>query len=213
LAKAGWGNARQELPVGNYLAQVVECVTAKVKDLKNPGKQVEKFKFTVDVQVDGQWETRTVYTAMNFTDETQADDPQFISGLNKIVRACGLKVPETLEEAEEFDTDHLEGRQFVWSIQQDEETHKIVRKFLKLKRQALPQAEAAPAPVRPPVAQPAPPLRAVGPTAGGGAARAETAPSYAAATTARAAQPAAAPSRNSRPSASPQPAVDNDPFA
>lgn len=209
MAKAGWGAARQELPVGNYLAQVIECAPAKVKDLKNPGKFVEKFKFTVDVQVDGAWETRTIYTAMNFTDESQADDPQFISGLNKITRACGLKVPETLEEAEAFDTDMLEGRRFVWSVQQDEETHKVVRKFLRLK------AKPTAAPAEPPAEAPAEATPAPrGSEARVAAGAAEGAPSYAAATEVQAspsrkaaAAASGSPARNSRPTG------DNDPFA
>lgn len=207
MAKAGWGNQRQELPPGKYLAQIVKCEAVRVKSLKDPSKLEDRFKFTVDIQVNGEWETRSIYTGQNFTDESQQDDPQFISGLNKLTRAAGLKVPQTLEEVEEFDTDLLEGRQFVWAVVQDEETHKIQRKYLRLRQQpAAVETEAAPPPTAPARRQSG---AAVPPQ--GAAERAEQAPNYATATVRR---PAPAPAAATAGRNSHARTVDHsDPFA
>lgn len=127
---ASFGNRRQELPVGDYLAQITNVKIGDADDFRDPSKKRPVFIWSVDIAVDGDWESRSLYTPRTFTDMSTNPQPQYVSNLNKLVRACGKPVPQTAEAVDAWDENDLIGTQFVWRVAEDPETGAKVRKFL-----------------------------------------------------------------------------------
>jgi len=129
---ASFGAAREEYEPGDYIAQVKDVEATEADDLKNPGKMKPVFIFSVDVAVDGEWQDRKIFTSRRFTDMKNVKSPQFVSGLNKLVKACGMPVPQTADAAAAWDENDLIGKQFIWRVEVDEETDEKVRKYVRL---------------------------------------------------------------------------------
>lgn len=139
------------LPAGTYLAQVADFAEVEGDDFKDKTKKVQRFKWMIDCRAKGakEWVRQTRYTGVSFTDPKTVSDPQFISGLTKLVDAMGLEIPKTEAELEEFENVELIGRQFVIKVTMDTLTKKLKERWERLPEkvgQMKPPAAAAPPP-------------------------------------------------------------------
>lgn len=153
MGNAAFGNDRQELDPGDYLAQVTDVRLDEVDDFKDKTKKKSVFRFSVDLQMpDGDWQTQTLFTSRTITDMSPRRDgkpppAKFVSTLNKLIRACGKQVPQSREAVEAWDEESLVSCQFIWRVvdEEDEETGQItrVRKFLPKRAEAAPEKPKA----------------------------------------------------------------------
>lgn len=135
MAKAIWTEGFEELPAGDYLAAVVDCAEVEGKDFKDPNKTKPQFEWRINVWVDGEWKERRVWTPRVFTIIDPKNPTPFISNLNKLVRACGLPVPQTKEAVLAWNTDDLIGLEFCYRVTEDDENpDKILRKLIPISR-------------------------------------------------------------------------------
>lgn len=166
MGNASFGNARPELEPGDYLAAVMGVELGVQDDFKNPEIKKPCFIFDIALQMPGgAWENRRLYTSRTITDmnSNPPPKPQFVSGLNKLIRACQQPLPQTEEAVAAWSEKSLVGSRFVWRVETDPETGAKVRKLLALAAQPTAPAPApAPAPSQP---APVPPPAAPAPSA------------------------------------------------
>lgn len=146
MGNASFGGKMDELPVGDYPAVIRAVELAEGSDFKDPTKKKLQFAFTCDLKVNGGVETRKIWTSRQITDMATVKNPQFVSGLNRLLRACEREVPQTREAVEEWDEQSLIGARFVLRMVEDEETGTVVKRFVPYKKAAAPAAPAAPPP-------------------------------------------------------------------
>lgn len=163
MAGFGGGGAGKitDLGPGRYVAQVRDVETVEGTAYNDKTKTVQQFKWGLEVGVNGRWVPRTIWTGTDFTDMSAVKDPQFVSKLTRLVRACGQKLPTSAAEAAAWKEDSLIGLRFGLVIAQDEETGTLSVKFVPLQQSAPAQAAgtaAAPVPQwAPPASTPAAP--------------------------------------------------------
>ena len=147
MGNLSFGSQRDELEPGDYRAQVTDVQLGERDDFKDPTKKVPALVWSLAIELrDGTWITTTFRSSRTITDLTRQPPPQphMISGLNRLIRACGFQVPQTTEAVKAFDERSLIGRQFVWRVEIEPETGQKVRKFLAMA--APPPVQAAPEP-------------------------------------------------------------------
>ena len=160
---AGWGSggSKLDLPPAPtpYTAQVADVEVKRQADYNDKSKEVERFKFSVDVWINGAWARRTLWTGTNFSDPKDLSDPQFVPKLMKLVRACGLPFPANAQEAAAWDPNNcLIGKRFGILCQPDPESGVVQTKFVPLANgQAIGAHVAATPPPAAPAANGAPP--------------------------------------------------------
>lgn len=145
---AGWGSgANTDLAPGKWRAQIRDVTRVEGTDFKDPNKKVEQFKWECDVQLEGQgvrWEQHTVYTGVRFADMTKIKDPQFVPKLNRLVRACGVKLPTSADEAKAWQENDMIGLQFGILVQPDaEDPNTVTTKYVQLPKEEEPKGKGA----------------------------------------------------------------------
>lgn len=153
---AKWGNSGggMRLPAGRYTAQIVDVKLIESEQLRAQGKDPEQFEWTINVWLGDRWESRKLWTGCTFQDPASIKDIRFVPKLMKLVRACGMSLPTTKEQAEQWDEESLIGRQFELLIQPDPENPDVLKDYL-----VAPQGgQQAPSPTRPPKAVATPPV-------------------------------------------------------
>lgn len=144
MGNAAFGGSKlDELPVGDYPTIIRDVELA---ESEYQGKTRLQFAFIVDVKRNGGMERRRIWTSRSITDMSTKPDPKFVSGLNRLLRACERTVPQTRDEAEEWDERSLVGARFLLRMVEDEETGAVVKRFVPLKKGTAPVQEATPPP-------------------------------------------------------------------
>ena len=168
IGTASFGGQRQDLDPGDYTAEVVSVELGERDDFKDSTKKTPAYVWTISIQLrDGTWEQHTFRSSRTITNMQSSPPPQphMISGVNRLIRACGMVVPHDTATTQAWDPRSLVGRRFIWHVEIEPETGQKIRKFLAMgpppaQRQAQAAAEVAavyaPAPWR---------LRAPWPTA------------------------------------------------
>lgn len=181
---AGWSSGKKGLGLAPapspYAAHIADCKAIKGQDPKTK-EETDRFQWGVDIWIGNQWVRKSIFTGTNFCDLSNIRDPQFIPNLVKLVRACGLPVPQSADEARAWHPNTLIGQRF--GVRVEEDSGIITERYVRLDAQQ-PQAapvQQAPAPApqaqpaqylppqgyapAPPAAQPAPPQYAPPPAA------------------------------------------------
>jgi hypothetical protein len=130
---AGWGGANQ-LPAGDYYVQITDVKPVMGKDFNDKTKEKPQYEWKADAFMpDGRWQTQTLWTPQSFTPPDQEATAKFISGLNRIVRACLSPMPQSADEARAWDQKRLIGRGFILRMDQDpERPQQLVKRYLPL---------------------------------------------------------------------------------
>jgi hypothetical protein len=122
---AGWGSGgNTDLKPGRWIAQIRDVNRTEGQDFNDKTKKIEQFKWDCDVQLqggDGRWQPHTIYTKCAFADMAKIDNPQFVPKLNRLVRACGVKLPTNADEAQAWDEQAMIGMRFGILVQPDPE--------------------------------------------------------------------------------------------
>jgi hypothetical protein len=131
---AGWGSGKSELAPGRWLAQIRDVSRVEGEDFNDKSKKIEQFKWECDVQLQGgnnRWEPHTIYTKCSFADMAKIKDPQFVPKLNRLVRACGVKLPTCAEEAQAWNEQDMIGMRFGILVQPDpEDPNTVTTKYV-----------------------------------------------------------------------------------
>lgn len=147
-AEFGSGGKGLDLPLGRYVAQIMSVETVQGTDFKDRTRKVNQFKFGVNVWLAAaqRWEGRTLYMTQRISDLAVTKDPQYVSKLTRLIRACGQPIPQSEPEARAWDERSLVGRQFGLYIEGNPEadTAPPTIRFVPLKgQQAQPGARGA----------------------------------------------------------------------
>lgn len=155
---AGFGSGGGKLNLSPspqpYVAQVADVGSAEGRDFNNQNAKVPQFKWTIHVWVNGAWQVKTLFTGINFTDLANVRDPQYVSKLTRLVRACGLPVPQSVAEAQAWDERSLIGNRLGIKIEPDPETGVLQERFVRL-QPAAPAQPSQPSQPHPSVPAPA----------------------------------------------------------
>lgn len=132
---AGFGaGANFDLPQGTHVHYINGVSRTTGQSFKDKTKEVDQYLWDVQYQEEGseEWKSRKIWTGQNFLLWESITAPHLIPKLMKIVKACGLPSPQSREEAEAWDEESLVGQYFRVKNEPDEESGKLVEKFIPM---------------------------------------------------------------------------------
>ncbi len=171
---AGFGSgANFDLPQGTHVHYINGVSHTETTGFRDKTKIVKQFLWDVQYQEEGsdEWKSRKIWTGQDFLLWESITASHLIPKLMKLVRACGMASPQTQEEAAAWNEEILVGQYFRVKNEPDEESGKLVEKFIPMpgvapgpgaigkggqsKTAATPDRKAAPKPPPPPPPVPA----------------------------------------------------------